>query len=44
MSVNVEKQSLKSQDQEMGILPKDRRKGSHVSIIEKKEREYRHQQ
>jgi hypothetical protein len=28
--------------QEMGILPKDSRKGSHVSIISQEEREHRH--
>ena len=44
LCLNVVKQSTKLQDQEMGILPKDRRKGSHVSTIEKKEREHRHQQ
>ena len=37
LSLRVVSQSTKLQDQEMGILPEDRRKGSHVSTIEKKE-------
>ena len=44
LSLSVVKQSTKLQDQEMGILPEDRRKGSHVSFVPKKERKYRHQQ
>ena len=44
VSLIVVRQCTNLQYQEMGILPKDRRKGSHVSIIEKKEREYCYQQ